>query len=179
MTPRTKTSPKRKTQLRTMTTRTVAQGSKAKDAGPEYYEISQIRDRRVKGKTDQYEYLVRWLGWPPESDEWVDEKTPVRRRPLHSNPPDLLEAFLESKGLSGEITETETETEGDEHVDGDKDGDDDNDGDDENDGDDDKDGDDDEVKDEEDEDGVENDEDEDVVENDEDEDGEEEHSQEK
>ncbi|KAJ6609758.1 hypothetical protein B0H10DRAFT_2438402 [Mycena sp. CBHHK59/15] len=98
MSPRTKTSPKypcpgpykEKTQLRTMTARTLANGSrwqesspslnglKAKDTGPEYYEISQIRDRRVTGKTlgktGRYEYLVRWLGWPPESDEWVDEK---------------------------------------------------------------------------------------------------------
>ncbi|KAJ7837858.1 hypothetical protein B0H14DRAFT_2588947 [Mycena olivaceomarginata] len=76
------------------------------------------------------------------------EPTLLRRR----DAPELLERFLKSQGLGDDITETETETEGNEQSD--------------------VDGDDNQLKDDEDEDGIEDNEDEDGVEDDDDEDDE-------
>jgi hypothetical protein len=48
---------------------------------PEEYEIEEIRDKRmIKGKAH---YLIKWVGWPSEYNQWVPEEDMNAPRMIH------------------------------------------------------------------------------------------------
>ena len=54
--------------------------------GEEEYEVEEIINHRHTGRNRKKQYLVKWIGYPPSENSWVDESD------LHS--PDLLEEYL-------------------------------------------------------------------------------------
>ena len=54
--------------------------------GEDEWEVENVLDERIKGRANQKQYLIKWVGWPDSHNAWEDEES-------LQNVPDLVAQY--------------------------------------------------------------------------------------